>query len=534
MSKETYDFSDLDDILAEFRGGGEAVETPASEPELRSEPENRFESFSAEDSPAEDSAPSPAQPPAEATVRFERSAVRPFKSEASRAPRTEPLTQEPAPDGEAEAESMAADGETEKPARGLKLPRLGKKAANKPPKKEKPAKPAKEPKPAKPPRVYRKRHIHWSLRALLALLFIAFTLAVLCWSVLYLHPASGTISSASADAKLRLSDKLDVYVNNAASDALGDLAYIRKLYTIQESATVAPAPDPNGFGMTYDPADITALIHKASILLDGQRVVFDPTADFVPGEPICYYLDDTILVIAWKEFIERRTCTCVEVKIAHGSQIRRKLTEDTYGSSVQLYASELAKASNAVVAANADFYAFRPIGVTVYQRKLYRFNPHQLDLCFINSEGDMIFTRAGELTSEEQTQRFVDENDILFSLAFGPVLVDNGELQYCANYPMGEIGEEFSRSCIAMTDKLHYLLMTINWNDEYDTPRANVNELARIIYSKNVWKAYNLDGGQTSEIVFMGAPYNRVDWKNERVVSDIIYFATAIPEEVRS
>ena len=145
----------------------------------------------------------------------------------------------------------------------------------------------------------------------------------------------------------------------------------------------------------------------------------------------------------------------------------------------------------------------------------------------------MVFTREGELQSEEQTQAFIAENDVLFSLAFGPVLVDNGELQYCASYPMGEIGEEFSRSCIAMTDELHYLLMTVNHNPQLLTPRANVNELARLIYSKNVIKAYNLDGGQTSEIVMQGMPINHVDYGNERTVSDIIYFATAIPEEVR-
>lgn len=49
--------------------------------------------------------------------------------------------------------------------------------------------------------------------------------------------------------------------------------------------------------------------------------------------------------------------------------------------------------------------------------------------------------------------------------------------------------------------------------------------------------AYCLDGGQTSEILFLGEPFNHIDNVNgggERAVSDIIYFASAIPEsEVR-
>jgi exopolysaccharide biosynthesis protein len=261
-------------------------------------------------------------------------------------------------------------------------------------------------------------------------------------------------------------------------------------------------------------------------------MTFDPSADFVPDEPIRYYFDDTILVIAWKEYIEQRCCTFAEVKIAHGSQLRRKLAEDSYSSSVQLYASDMANASNAVVAMNGDFYAFSDLGITAYQRKIYRNNPAQVDSCFFTASGDMLFSRAGELMGDGEAERFINDNDIVFAVAFGPVLVDEGELQYCAGYPIGEVNVEYSRSCIAMTDKLHYLLMTINHTPDA-RPRATINELARIIYSKNVWKAYTLDGGQTAEIVMMGAPINHVDFGYERAVSDIIYFATAIPEEVR-
>ena len=523
MSKDNYDFSDLDAILAEFRGGDEAVGTPAPKPgkiqERRPAPEEAFEVFSAEAEPAEE--PAAPQPPVEATVRFEP--ARPAERSPLPRPRPQELTVPETEDDEAPAEE-------EKPRRGLKLPKLRK--TDKPPKEPKPRK---EPKPAKPPREYHKRRVPGILRALLSLIFFALSLAVLGLALLYLHPASGSVSSAGADAKLRLSDKLDVYVNNAAADAFGDLAYIRKIYTLQENATVAPAPDPNGFGTTYDPQEVMAVINKASILLDGQKVTFDPNADFYFDEqPIRYYLDDTILVITWQEFIERRTCTFAEVKIAHGSQIRRKLAEDSYSSSVQLYASDMANASNAVVAMNGDFYAFRDLGITAYQRKLYRNNPAQVDSCFFTASGDMLFSRAGELMGEGEAERFIRDNDVVFAVAFGPVLVDNGELQYCPAYPIGEINTEYSRSCIAMTDDLHYLLMTINHNPALVTPRATINELARIIYSKNVWKAYTLDGGQTAEIIMMGGPINHVDFGEERAVSDIIYFATAIPEEVRS
>ena len=368
---------------------------------------------------------------------------------------------------------------------------------------------------------------------LITLLFGLLAALILLWALFNIHPASGTLSNASGSSSLSLSDKLDVYVNNAASDALGELAYIKKIYTLQENDTVSPVPNPANFGTTNNPADIREVIKNAADLLDGQSIIFDENADFVPGEPIQYYLDDTILVITWKEYINQRCCTCAEVKVAHGSQLRRKLAEDSYSSSVQLYASDMAKQANAVVAINGDFYAFRDLGITVYQRTLYRNSPAKVDSCFFTSTGDMLFTRAGELTGEGETQKFIEDNDIVFAIAFGPVLVDNGELQYCERYPIGEIDTEYSRSCIGMSDELHYFLMTINHTTDA-RPRATVNELARFVYSKGVQKAYNLDGGQTSEIIMNGEPINHIDFGFERTVSDIIYFATAIPNEEAS
>ena len=47
---------------------------------------------------------------------------------------------------------------------------------------------------------------------------------------------------------------------------------------------------------------------------------------------------------------------------------------------------------------------------------------------------------------------------------------------------------------------------------------------------KGVRTAFCLDGGQTGEVVFRGVPYNYIDFDAERLVSDILYFATALPE----
>ncbi len=378
-------------------------------------------------------------------------------------------------------------------------------------------------------RVYaRRERAETPVKNLLAAVFAVLTVFALFWIGVNIHPDSGTSTAAKAQNNLNLTSKLDVYVNNAASDALGELTYIKKIYKLAETDTVAPKPNPAAFGTTTDPAVVQGVIDAAAELLDGQETVWQPDLPFYPGKEIHYYRDATILVIVWKEIIEERCATLAEVKIADGSQFRRKLAEDTYGSSVQLYATELASAANAVVAANADFYAFRQIGLTVYQRQLFRNDAQKLDTCCITAGGDMLFSRAGELTGDAAVQQYIADNDVVFSLSFGPVLVDNGEVQQCSGYPIGEMELEYSRAGIGMTDELHYLLMTVNHSDM--RPRAKVNEFARFMAAKGCVKAYNLDGGQTSEIVFQNEAVNHVDFGYERTVSDIIYFATAIPE----
>ena len=375
----------------------------------------------------------------------------------------------------------------------------------------------------------RRRTAAGPLRTLVSVLFIPVVLLTLMWTALNVHPDSGTVTASSTGKNTSLVKTMEVYLNNIKSEALSDLTYIRKIYTVPEEATFAPKPNPAAFGVTTNMAEVQAVIDDAASLLDGQPTVWRSDLDFYPDNNVYYYRDDTILAIVWREKINNRSATVAEIKVADGSQLRRKLSEDTYGCSVQNYASTLANAANAVVAMNADFYGFRQIGVTVYNRQLFRFSPDKLDNCFINSKGDMLFMKAGSIADEYQMQQYIADNDVLFSLSFGPVLVDNGELQYCDSYPIGEMNLEYSRAGLGMVDDLHYLYMTVN-HCNGQNPRCNVNQFAELMYSKGCVKAYNLDGGQTSEIVFNGTPVNYIDFNAERTVTDIIYFATALPE----
>lgn len=382
---------------------------------------------------------------------------------------------------------------------------------------------------------------HAAVRALVALIFAVISLGVFAWSGMKLSLDHGSAAAVTmSQNQLDMASKLDVFVNNSTADALGDLAFIKKIYTIPATATVAPAPNAAKYGSVAigDAAQILDVIEQArrSGLLDDQDVIFDPNVEFFEASDIQYYCDDTILAICWKQLVDGRICSMSEIKIADASQIRRKIVNDTFGSGERLFATELAASCNAVVAMNADFYGFRDLGLSVYQGQICRYDTH-CDVLYIDRNGDFIIQKRDEIISREDAEQIIADNGVQFTIAFGPVIVENGEAVHLTDGygGLGEMGMEYSRAGIAQVDTLHYLYMTVSHSDlaGFYAPRATVNQFADIFAGFGVKTAYNLDGGQTGELVFRGEPFNHIDFGSERTVSDIIYFATALPEDQR-
>ena len=315
----------------------------------------------------------------------------------------------------------------------------------------------------------------------------------------------------------------------AATDGL---IYERTVYTLPEDLLIGPDFDRSRYVHTKDPAVVQEIVDSAAVLLDGQELCWNPGIQFMESsELVCYY-DETILVICWKEVVNDCCLSFCEVKIAHGSQLRRCLVGDEYsrGPGPRLTETELAGRVNAVASINGDFYDYRDMGITVYQRQLYRCNPALIDSCFFTASGDMLFAHRGELSEEGEAERFVKDNDVVFALAFGPILVENYEATHTDYYPVGEVNGYYSRAAIGQFDSLHYLLMTCGFGDWYGNV-PNINETAQYIQAMGVEKAYALDGGGTAEIVVDGRSYNYVDFDTERPVSDIVCFFSALPVE---
>ena len=361
----------------------------------------------------------------------------------------------------------------------------------------------------------------------IVLVSLAMTAVLLGSVVLVL--GGGSASAAAASANVTIMDKFDMFMTNQISSALEGVLNIEKVYWLSDSDQVAPEPNPDNYGTADSASELGWLLEEAANLIGGQDMLFTTDTEIWTEDKIYYYYDETILVITWKEVIDNCTYTFSEVKIAHPSQFRRFLAGGEFGSDKQYVTTEMATSVNAVVASSGDFYKYRRDGVVVYESAIQRFEGRNADSCYINDEGDLLFSYRNEIPDEAAARKFVEDNRIRFSLVFGPVLVDNGVECVPGSYPMGEINGYYSRMALCQRDKLHYLL--INSTAERDTQkRHTVKHFAQIIAEKGCQKAYALDGGQTTVITMDDRYINDVDFGFQRKISDIIYFATALPD----
>ena len=347
-------------------------------------------------------------------------------------------------------------------------------------------------------------------------------------TLLSLSGSTGETTQAGQNSPVDfgVSERYNMYITNTLSDTLGDILSIKKVYWLNDDDLVAPEPNQDLFGKTEDPTSLQWLLDDAQTILEGQKTLFTTDTEIFKGSSVHYYLDETILAITWKQVMDDAVYTISEVRIADPSQFRRFLADGTYASASKYVATEMAASVNAVVAANGDFYSFRDMGIIVYDSQLKRMEGRNMDTCFIAGNGDLLYAHRGDMTDRAQTEQFIQDNGVRFSLAFGPILIEDG--QKCPEknkYPVGEGHVAYARAALCQYDTLHYLLVTVSAEPPYQQAHT-IPTFTDNLMKLGVQSAYNLDGGQSATLVMNDEKINYV-WL--RQISDIIYFATAVP-----
>jgi exopolysaccharide biosynthesis protein len=111
-------------------------------------------------------------------------------------------------------------------------------------------------------------------------------------------------------------------------------------------------------------------------------------------------------------------------------------------------------------------------------------------------------------------------------LAFGPGLIEEGEITVDENDEVGRAMASNPRTAIGVIDSLHYVFIVSDGRTG-ESSGLTLMELAEVMKSLGCVTAYNLDGGGSSTMAFMGevvnSPTTGGSRIKERSVSDIVY-----------
>lgn len=253
--------------------------------------------------------------------------------------------------------------------------------------------------------------------------------------------------------------------------------------------------------------------------------------DFSAGaqpDPAAYtsaltYSDPTITVTIEESRVDDTDFWVADIRISHPSQLRTAAA-DGFDSKMVMPATTIAKRVNAVLAVNGDYFNYAKTGYTLRQGELFkdRLNGRR-DLLLVDEDGDFHIMRK---VNKDKGVTEINGKQVINAFCFGPALVVNGELNQDWSCDEASYSEYCQRMCIAQVDKLHYKVFCCGSPDR-GSQGMTIRQFAKVVHSYGVQTAYNLDGGNSTMLVFGGEKLNDLDNNKVRDVADIIYFASA-------
>lgn len=201
------------------------------------------------------------------------------------------------------------------------------------------------------------------------------------------------------------------------------------------------------------------------------------------------------------------------------------LAKNAFGTNIIENTSTIAANNNAVFAINGDYYGFRNDGVVIRNGTLYRDEPARDGLALL-SNGTLKSYNEAETSSDALLAEGTTN-----TFSFGPTLVANGEVvgdfssvAIDKNFGNRSIQNANPRTGIGMISPNHFVFVVVDGRATNYSRGMTLNEFANLFHELGATEAYNLDGGGSSTMYFMGRVVNNPLGKGEeRGVSDIIY-----------
>ena len=212
------------------------------------------------------------------------------------------------------------------------------------------------------------------------------------------------------------------------------------------------------------------------------------------------------------------------IRIAHPSQLRTTAAA-TFESNRTTSGKALARRMQAVLAINGDYFSYINDGYLIRQGVLYREMPRGIrDVLLIDAQGD--FHIAVKATMESLAQ--YSGMNIVNSFNFGPGLVIQGERvkKFFDNDNAALLGRQRMAIAQVKAGSLEYIAVATA-GPKGNNKGMTLEQFSSILADLGVENAYNLDGGNSTMMIFRDAYVNAMHEATMRPISDIIYFASA-------
>jgi exopolysaccharide biosynthesis protein len=238
------------------------------------------------------------------------------------------------------------------------------------------------------------------------------------------------------------------------------------------------------------------------------------------------YTSDDVNITIMTLRVSNTDVYVADIRLSSADALRTALAKDVYGTNITETTSTIAAEHNAIFAINGDYYGASKRGYVIKNGVIYRDTVRMGD-----ETEDLVIYADGSFDiideSEISAQELID-NGVVQLLAFGPVLVENGELTVSKDDEVDRASTSNPRTAIGVIDALHYIFVVSDGRTN-QSEGLTLYELSEVMRQYGCITAYNLDGGGSSTMVFAGEviniPTTNGKMITERAVSDIVYIS---------
>lgn len=236
------------------------------------------------------------------------------------------------------------------------------------------------------------------------------------------------------------------------------------------------------------------------------------------------YKDDNISINLTETTVKNTQVYVADITVSSSDYLKTAFAQNAFGTNVTAKTSETATDNNAILAINGDYYGANSTGYVIRNGVVYR------DTVRENSNnGDLAIYKDGSFKIIYEDQISADQlvkDGVVNLLAFGPALVENGEIAVGTNEEVGQAMASNPRTAIGIIDENHYIIVVSDGRTS-ESKGLSLYQMAEVMKSYGVKTAYNLDGGGSSTLYFNGQVINKPTTGgnkiSERAVSDIVY-----------